>query len=77
MKKHVKSILQKVLTAMLCSAFLLPVLPSTDIHTASAETVAANAIYVAPNATGTGSESHYNGGCRTDHLFAGGHLSVQ
>ncbi|MBP3595698.1 MAG: hypothetical protein J6J44_14350 [Lachnospiraceae bacterium] len=57
MKKHVKSILQKVLTAMLCSAFLLPVLPSTDIHTASAETVAANAIYVAPNATGTGSES--------------------
>ena len=58
MKKHVKSTLKKMLAAMLCSAFLLPVLPNNNIHTAYADTIAANAVYVAPNATGTGSESN-------------------
>ena len=56
MKKHSKSILKKIITAILCSTFLLPVMPNT-IHTASADTIAANALYVAPNATGTGSEN--------------------
>jgi len=57
MQNKMKKSLQKILTAALCGALLLPLFPQTNIHTAYAETIAENAIYVAPNATGTGSES--------------------
>lgn len=53
MKKYRKKHLKKMLIAVLCSTFLLPALPQNSVHTAYAE----NAIYVAPNGNGTGSES--------------------
>ena len=49
--------IKKILTVALCGALLLPLMPQYNIHTASAETIAENAIYVAPNATGSGSVS--------------------
>ena len=55
MGKKRKIILQNILTAVLCGGLLLPALLHADIHTACANTVAADAIYVAPNGTGTGS----------------------
>lgn len=54
MRKHIK----KILTVALCSILLLPVFPQPNIQTAQAETIAENAIYVAPDATGTGSKSN-------------------
>ena len=53
MKKRIK----KILIAALCGVLLLPVIPQTSLHTVYADTIAENAIYVAPGALGTGSEN--------------------
>ena len=53
MEKQIK----KLVTAVLCGILLLPAFPQDGLHTAYAEAIAENAIYVAPNASGSGSQS--------------------
>jgi len=57
MRKNNKSYLRKILTAMLCGVCLLPALAQPVVHTVYAESLTENAIYVAPDGTGTGTES--------------------
>lgn len=58
MNQQVKKVLRKLLTAVLCGACLLPVVLQAKADTVYAASVAENAIYVAPDGTGTGSESN-------------------
>ena len=47
--------LKQIAAVLLCAMVLLPMVPQMEIYTAYAETIAENALYAAPNASGSGS----------------------
>ncbi len=57
MKKQWK----RLVTTILCGVLLLPIGAQQRIHTASAEAIAENAIYVAPDASGSGTKNDPTG----------------
>ena len=53
-----KNLCKRFATVVLCAVCLLIALYPNNLYTIHAETITENAIYVAPNASGTGSESN-------------------